>query len=121
MKSKIITLESGISVRWNSWDHLQPVLDEKREQGTYAFMSPDCLVFDPSDFELKVMHFNYVENVWRCDDKKFEIYEISHWAFLPDLPKQWKGEAMDEIDTWFLTEEHRKQQAKEVSKKLFRN
>jgi hypothetical protein len=58
------------------------------------------------------------------DAKTFEMHEISHWAFVPEFPKEWDLDTdnfLCKADEWQITKEERIQRAKEVSEKLFQN
>jgi hypothetical protein len=125
MKAFLTFLDCIPDIRWFEWHDLEELRKADRH---VASVSKYCLVFSPSDCKIFIMHFNFKDLKWHSsvykDALTFEMHEISHWAFIPEFPKEWDlgtYEYLCKADEWAITEEDRKKKAEEVSEKLFQN
>lgn len=121
MKNNYIYLDSTPYVKWFSWDNIDR-LKNKSHNIPMLDLSEYCLVYCPSAYRIYSMYFNFSTMQWQSDHNKeevLEMYEISHWAFLPELPKEWEGDCDNLLMTtseWILGQEERKNRAKQIKK-----
>ena len=107
-------------IHWYPWNDLQTLKDR-------GFLIPSlqltdyCLVFSPTHAKIFSAFFSFEKNKWftshHDNETSFEIFEISHWAFLPKEPMEWNldfEDVLNKVDEWEILKNERVQLAKSI-------